>query len=346
MAPPAQPQVVLVTGISGYLGSNVAYQLLQAGYAVRGTARGNKLKVIQESVGKHYPLLELVEVGDIFRDDLTEVLKGVNAVIHVATALPGADDSITMIKGGVEGTLHLLNQAYNAGIKKFVLTSSFASLIEPDFQAAYTDITLNETNWGTATLEEALVAGKDNPLYAYCATKLLAERTAWKFAAEKPDFDLAAVLPVGIYGPFPPHFALPHPQGSTTFAYVYTLLNGQTPPQLSVNTHDVRDCALAHVRALQLPPFQRVRGATVEETAVKLQEKRFIASAGQFSWAQAAEYLREAHPELKDRIPVIEEQFDLPTPAGLKKKAPADKKLTPVEKVDTTRAKEVLGIDK
>ncbi|KAF8650714.1 hypothetical protein AX16_005087 [Volvariella volvacea WC 439] len=102
MAPPTQRKLVLVTGISGYLGFNVAYQLLKAGYAVRG----------------HYPLLELVNVDDIFKDDLTEALKGVYALIHVATALPGVDDATEMIRGGTEGTRHILNQAYKAGVRK------------------------------------------------------------------------------------------------------------------------------------------------------------------------------------------------------------------------------------
>lgn len=39
--PPAIPigSTILVTGVSGYIGSHVADQLLQAGYRVRGTVR-------------------------------------------------------------------------------------------------------------------------------------------------------------------------------------------------------------------------------------------------------------------------------------------------------------------
>ncbi|KAF8644847.1 hypothetical protein AX16_008235 [Volvariella volvacea WC 439] len=321
--------------------------LLQAGYAVKGTARRNKLEPLRKSVQEHYPLLELVEVSDVFSDDLTDVLKGVYAVVHVATPLPTAVDSIEMIKKGSEGTLHILNQAYNAGVRKFILTSSFAALINPDFQAAYTDIVCTETDWGQVTLEEALVVGKSNLGYAYCAIKILAEKTAWRFAAERPDFDLATIVPTNLYGPYPPHFPLPYPPPSTS-SFIYMLLQGQVPPLLTANTHDTRDCALAHVRALQLPPVKRdwSAGASVDDVMVQLQAKRIITSAGQCTLARVVQYLREVYPDLKDRLPDVPEEYDVPPPSGLANKETGGKKLTPIAKVDTTRARELLGMDK
>ncbi|KAF8651074.1 hypothetical protein AX16_004936 [Volvariella volvacea WC 439] len=347
MTTPTPPQLVLVTGVSGYLGSNVAHQLLKAGYAVRGTARRSKLESLRQSVQNRYPLLELVEVSDIFSDDLTDILKGVYAVVHVAAPIPTPTDSVTPIKQASEGTLHILNQAYNAGVRKFVLTSSFAALINPDLQAAFTDIVFTEKDWGQVALEEALVAGKSNPVYAYCSIKLLSEKVAWKFAAEKPDFDLATILPTNLFGPYPPHFPLPYPPPSTT-GYIYMLLQGQVPPLFTANSHDIRDCALAHVRALQLPPVKRDSsvGASVDDVKIQLQEKRVITSAAQSTWAQTAEYLRETRPDLRDRLPDITEEYDVPPPAGLASKETGGKKLIPVAKVDTTRAKELLGFDK
>ncbi|KAF8650737.1 hypothetical protein AX16_005110 [Volvariella volvacea WC 439] len=82
--------VLLGHWCTGYLGSSVVYQLLQSGYA----SEGAKLDYLRESVGNHYPLLELVRVGDIFLDHLSEVLKSVYAVIH-GTAV---DDTPTAIK--------------------------------------------------------------------------------------------------------------------------------------------------------------------------------------------------------------------------------------------------------
>ena len=68
--PPAIPigSVVLVTGISGYIGSHVADQLLQSGFRVRGTVRNkSKAKWVKELFAKKYgeDKIEIVIVADM-----------------------------------------------------------------------------------------------------------------------------------------------------------------------------------------------------------------------------------------------------------------------------------------
>ena len=67
------------------------------------------------------------------------------------------------------------------------------------------------------------------------------------------------------------------------------------PPVLSPYYIDVRDVARAHVSALAL---QKVKEGT-------LTDKRFIISGGEFTWKEAAEYLAETRPDLKQRLPDI-----------------------------------------
>jgi nucleoside-diphosphate-sugar epimerase len=55
---------------------------------------------------------------------------------------------------------------------------------------------------------------------------------------------------------------------------------------------DVRDVARAHVLALKLPP-------SADEP------KRFIVSSSRFTWKEAIEFIAQARPELKGRLPVI-----------------------------------------
>ena len=66
--------------------------------------------------------------------------------------------------------------------------------------------------------------------------------------------------------------------------------------QLSPYYIDVRDVALAHVKALSLPP----------SSSPSEYEKRFLISGGVFSWKEAAAYLAEARPERKERLPSLE----------------------------------------
>ncbi|KAL8955791.1 MAG: hypothetical protein Q9183_006524, partial [Haloplaca sp. 2 TL-2023] len=63
--------LVLVTGISGYIGSHVADQLLQAGYRVRGTTRDeNKASWVKDMFEKKYGFkrVETVIVKDMAQE--------------------------------------------------------------------------------------------------------------------------------------------------------------------------------------------------------------------------------------------------------------------------------------
>ena len=70
---PAIPKdsVVLVTGVNGYIGSNVADQLMEAGYRVRGTTRGlSKVQGLsafwEQKFGRDR--FEIVRVADMSHD--------------------------------------------------------------------------------------------------------------------------------------------------------------------------------------------------------------------------------------------------------------------------------------
>jgi uncharacterized protein YbjT (DUF2867 family) len=77
----ASDQVVLVTGISGFLGSHVADQFLEAGYRVRGTAReASKVDAIKKTFDSKYGAgkVEVVAVPDITVEGaFDEAVKGI-----------------------------------------------------------------------------------------------------------------------------------------------------------------------------------------------------------------------------------------------------------------------------
>jgi nucleoside-diphosphate-sugar epimerase len=115
----------LVTGGGGFIGSNIVRRLLSNGQRVRvlddfSTGRRENLAGIENDV-------ELVE-GDI-RDNptLKKVLKGVQYVLHIA-AIPSVvrsvEDPITTNSVNVCGTLKLLIAARDAGVERFVFSSS------------------------------------------------------------------------------------------------------------------------------------------------------------------------------------------------------------------------------
>ncbi|KAG6823674.1 hypothetical protein H0H92_009391, partial [Tricholoma furcatifolium] len=279
-----------VTGVNGFVGSNVAFALLNAGYEVRGTIRGDKVKSFKDAIGDKFPALEVVQVDDVTTADLGNVLKGPKDNLNIA----------------IEGHLNILRQAVKAGISKVVITGSYSATFD---------------DWNPATEEEFLSgAHNENPMWIYCAAKALGERAAWKFANENPSLDLSVVIPPFIFGPYVPGFPIPGKSALSSNQHIYTLLTGALPPPLPPLFCDVRDVARAHVAAL-----------SVSKATIIVEQKRFLVSGGTLIWRDAVEYLHEARPELKDRIPALDTAF-VPFPG-------------PISTIDAARAKKALKME-
>jgi len=147
----------LVTGGAGFIGSNIAHELIKCGEQVRiidnfSTGFRSNLTGILDSI-------ELID-GDI-RDFWTvrEAVEGVDYILHQA-ALPSVPRSIanplTSNNVNVDGTLNLLEAARQASVKRMVMASS---------SAVYGDTPVLPKH------EEM----KRNPLSPYAITKLTNE---------------------------------------------------------------------------------------------------------------------------------------------------------------------------
>jgi dihydroflavonol-4-reductase len=255
--------LVLVTGASGYIGGHVTREFLEHGYRVRGTVRSlanpRKVDHLRELGAAHAGRLELVE-ADLERDaGWKDAMAGCTYVEHVASPFPSAapKDENELIRPAVEGTLRVLRAASEAGtVRRVVVTSSVAAV-------AYghtTPITrpLTEEDWSVVENCEA-----------YQKSKTLAERAAWDLVAKLPEskrIELVTVNPGFVAGP------LSGPEIGTSGEVVGRLMRRELPacPEIGFATVDVRDVALAHRLATEVP------GAAGQ---------RFIA-AGEHVWMQ------------------------------------------------------------
>jgi dihydroflavonol-4-reductase len=124
---------------------------------------------------------------------------------------------------------------------------------------------------------------------AYAKSKTLAERAAWDFMArEGGDMELAAVNPVGVFGP-----AL-GADFSTSIEIVRRMMDGALPglPRMSFGVVDVRDVAALHLLAMTHP---------------QAAGERFLAVAGDFlSMREIALALRRRLGDAARRVPVRE----------------------------------------
>lgn len=114
---------VFVTGVAGFIGSNLAERLLSAGYRVAGIdslAYGRKEQV-PSGVDFHD--------ADIRSEDIYPLFKGVHAVFHLAAKndlVACQKDPVGTMDVNVHGTANVFEAARRAGVHKVILATSSA----------------------------------------------------------------------------------------------------------------------------------------------------------------------------------------------------------------------------
>jgi len=272
---------VLVTGGSGFIGSYCILQLLAAGYGVRTTVRslareGDVRAMVKAGGADAGDRLSFV-AADLEKDaGWAEAVAGCEYVLHVASPFPSSvpKHEDELIVPAREGALRVLRAARDGGVKRVVLTSSFAAI---GYGHGEQSAPFSEKDWTD-------LSGAD--VGAYAKSKTLAERAAWDFVArEGGGMELAVVNPVGVFGP------VLAPDYSTSILIVQKLMDGAMPglPRLYFGAVDVRDVADLHVRAMS-------DGAAKGE--------RFLAVAGDFiSAVEIAEMLKRRMGAAARRVP-------------------------------------------
>jgi nucleoside-diphosphate-sugar epimerase len=237
-----QDSIVLVTGISGFVGLHTALALLKEGYRVRGTLRSQKRAApLREAMARHTDVadrLELVD-ADLSSDaGWADAVRDCRFVHHIASPIPSElprheDDLIVPAR---EGALRVLRAASEAGVQRVVMTSSLAAVVYGHDRDG--SRTFDERDW-------SIVDG----LNPYEKSKTLAERAAWDFANQR-GLDFATINPGLILGPL-----LTSDSPPTSSEAVRKFMAKELPgvPNLGYATVDVRDVAAAHVAAMTAP---------------------------------------------------------------------------------------------
>ena len=260
-------QIVLVTGVSGYLGLHVAKVLIERGYQVRGTVRSlSKEPSVREALGVTDGSLSFAECDLTSDQGWKEALTGVDAVIHVASPfiLKEPKDEQEYLKPAVEGTLRVMQFARDARIKKVVATSTYLTM------AGH----MSSGSFGPGDFTPF----DDPTINAYIRSKIAAEQALWDFVRrQNAEMRVSTIHPGAILGP-----PLGKGDAGTSVSTISAMISGSTPgiPPISVPMVDVRDVAEAHVLALEF------EGAN---------NKRYVAAHSEpISYLEVATTLRSA----------------------------------------------------
>jgi len=198
--------LVLVTGVTGFIGSATANELLKLGYRVRGTTRdASKAELLRKKFDQEYGSgkFEVLQVEDFAATNAYDAaIKDVTAVVHIATDGSFSNEPSVVINNTVEATLTVLRSAAaTPSVKSVVLTSSRIAAYNQESGKTYN---ISVDTWFDEVVPMAWNAPADHPMKAlliYGASKVEGEKAAWKFIREeKPHFKFNAVLPDLVIG--------------------------------------------------------------------------------------------------------------------------------------------------
>ena len=267
---------VFVSGGSGYIAGFLIKQLIDEGWMVHTSIRDlGKEAAVRTSLGTDDNKLKFFAADLTSDKGWAEAMAGCSHVAHVASPFPPAapKHEDELIVPARDGALRALRAAKEAGVSRFVLTSSMAAIA---YGHGAADHIVTEADWTDVNSPDA---------YPYVKSKTIAERAArdW-IAAEGGTMEFVSVNPSLVLGP------LQSGDFSTSLEAIKKLLEGSVPglPNFGFGIVDVRDVADMHVRCL---------------TAPDMAGERFICSGPFMTMSDIAKVLREGLGTQARKVP-------------------------------------------
>ncbi|TFK50268.1 NAD-P-binding protein [Heliocybe sulcata] len=301
--------LVLVTGLTGFVATSTALAFFEAGYSVRGTVRSEeKANNWIAAFPQYKDKFEYAIVEDMTQPNAyDEAVKGVDIIAHIAspTHWQPKDNEKDILLPAINGTKNIVSATkLEPKIKRVVFTSSFAAVADPRTPPPAGKVYTSD-DWNPITYEE----GKNStePRWTYQASKALAEKTFWDFQkTEKPSWSGSVIAPIATYGP-PQNPVKDIKSINMSNQYFLAMANGtfkQGVPAIGFPyCVDVRDVALAHVKAVELDVAKG---------------QRYLLVGSPYKPEQLVDIIVRNFPFLKDKLPEVDiSKVDITPPFGI-----------------------------
>ncbi len=218
---------ILVLGATGFIGGQIAYAALAAGWQVRGMRRN------PQSVGDlGSAAVEWVSGNLADSASLREAMQGVEIVFHAAAFYPHGSiprQIPAQIEYAQRETENVLTAVREAGVRRLIFTSTLSTIgLPPPDEPRLAD-------------EGDFYQPGSMPKNSYYETKIRMEQAV--LAAQ--DIDAVVLNPTAVFGPGDVHL--------TMGQLLIQVAKGRLPAWLpgTINVVDVRDVAAAHIAAVQ-----------------------------------------------------------------------------------------------
>jgi nucleoside-diphosphate-sugar epimerase len=265
---------VLVTGANGYIASWLVKYLLEEGYSVHATVRNpadeKKVGHLRRIAAGARGRLTLYQADLLQEGAFDGPMQGCELVFHTASpfVIFGIKDpQKQLVDPALKGTRNVLEAASRvASVKRVVLTSSVVSIYgdAQDMQQVKGGI-YTEAEWNTTS-------SLGHQPYSY--SKVAAEKLAWDIAKAQKRWDLVVINPGLVLGP-----SLTQASDSSSMDTMMQFVNGTLKmgaPRMEFGVVDVRDVAMAHIKA-GYTPSAKGRHITVSESISMLGIGRVLA---------------------------------------------------------------------
>ena len=162
----SQDKIAVVTGAAGFIGSHMVDLLLDRGYKVHAVDNlsTGRLENIEHCRSNPSLVFEVRDLRDMRPDD--PLFRGAEYVFHFAgigDIVPSIDQPTDYLSANVMGTVHALEAARHAGVRKFVYAASSSC-------------------YGLATELPTTEQAEISPQYPYALSKYLGEQAVMHWA--------------------------------------------------------------------------------------------------------------------------------------------------------------------
>ena len=136
--------------------------------------------------------IEFVEADLLDSESLDRAIEGCDYVIHVASpfVIGKVKNEDDLLGPAVKGTRAILEACWKHWVRRLVVTSSTASVVDPTLD----DGVFNEKDWAPINKKTS----------SYSKSKILAEKECWEYLESLPEqerFELITMQPCFIIGP-------------------------------------------------------------------------------------------------------------------------------------------------